>query len=127
MRGGTVLIRGNAAQRAADRLRRGLIIIEGNAGPQAGSGLFAGTLIICGRAGAFPGILMRRGTIILGNPSDLSPTFIPANQVDLVFTHLLTRATAPFSEKAATCVQTANTRYSGDMAILGKGELFVSE
>jgi formylmethanofuran dehydrogenase subunit C len=127
MRGGIVLVRGNAAQRAADRLRRGLIIIEGNAGHQAGSGLFAGTLIICGSAAPLPGILMRRGTIILGQPADLPPTFIPANHVDLVFTNLLTRAAAPFSKKAATCIQTATTRYSGDMAVLGKGELFVSE
>jgi formylmethanofuran dehydrogenase subunit C len=126
MRGGIVLVRGNAGQRPADRLRRGLVIIEGDAGPHAGSGLFAGTLIVCGRAGALPGILMRRGTIILGKPADLAPSFIAANPVGLVFTNLLTRATATLSAKAAACVQAATTRYSGDMAVLGKGELFVS-
>jgi formylmethanofuran dehydrogenase subunit C len=84
-------------------------------------------LIVCGRAGALPGILMRRGTIILGKPSDLAPTFIAANPVDLVFTNLLTRAAATLSAKAAACVQAATIRYSGDMSVLGKGELFVSE
>ena len=125
MRGGIVVVRGNTAQRPADRLRRGLVIIEGDAGPHAGSGLFAGTLIVCGGAGAYPGILMRRGTIILGKPADLAPSFVPANPVDLVFTNLLTRAAATFNPKAAACVQAAGTRYAGDMAVLGKGELFV--
>ena len=127
MRGGIVVVHGNAAQRAADRLRRGVVIIEGDTGPYAGSGLIAGTLIICGKAGTLPGILMRRGTIVLGKPSDLAPSFVTANHVDLVFTRLLSRAVATFSPKAATCVQAATTRYSGDMAVLGKGELFVSE
>jgi formylmethanofuran dehydrogenase subunit C len=124
MRGGIVLVRGTAGPRAADRLRRGLIIIEGNAGPHAGSGMIAGTLIICGATGPLPGILMRRGTIILGKPAELPPTFIPTGQTDLVFTRLLTRAITPLSEKAATCIQTANKRHAGDTAVLGKGELF---
>ena len=126
MRGGIVVVRGNAGERAADRLRRGFVIIEGDAGPYAGSGMFAGTLIVCGGAGALPGILMRRGTIILGKPADLAPTFIAAGHVELVFTTLLARAAAPFSAKAAACVRAAGTRYAGDMAVLGKGELFVA-
>ena len=34
---------------------------------------------------------------------------------------------AAFSAQAAACVDAAGTRYAGDMAVLGKGELFVSE
>ena len=104
MRGGVVLVRGSAGGRAADRLRRGLVVIEGDAGAHAGSGMVAGTLVVCGGAGALPGILMRRGTIVLGRPADLAPSFVSAGQVELVFTRLLGRAVAAFSDKAAACV-----------------------
>jgi formylmethanofuran dehydrogenase subunit C len=127
MRGGVVLVRGSVGGRVADRLRRGLVVIEGDAGAHAGSGMIAGTLVICGGAGALPGILMRRGTIVLGQAADLAPSFVTAGRVELVFTRLLGRAVASFSDKAAACVEAAGTRYAGDMAVLGKGELFVSE
>jgi formylmethanofuran dehydrogenase subunit C len=126
MRGGIVRVRGSAGPRAADRLRRGLIVIERDAGAFAGSGMVAGTLVVCGGAGALPGILMRRGTIVLGRPADLLPTFVASGQAQLVFTHLLERAVASVSEKAAACVKAAGMRYAGDMAVLGKGELFVA-
>jgi formylmethanofuran dehydrogenase subunit C len=126
MRGGIVVVRGHAGMRAADRLRRGLVIVEGNAGAHAGGGMVAGTLVVCGAAEGFPGILMRRGTIVLGGAADLAPTFIAAGRVELVFTQLLARAAAGFSAKAAACVRGAALRYAGDMAVLGKGEVFVS-
>jgi formylmethanofuran dehydrogenase subunit C len=127
MRGGVVLVRGAAGTRAADRLRRGLVIIEGDAGTHAGSGMVAGTLVVCGAAGSLPGILMRRGTIVLGKPAELAPTFVATGGVELVFTRLLADAVAPFSTKAAACVHAAGKRHAGDMAVLGKGELFAAE
>lgn len=126
MRGGVLLVRGRAGTRAGDRLRRGLVIVEGDAGEYAGSAMVAGTLVVCGAAGALPGILMRRGTIVLGQTSVLAPSFIAAARADLVFTALLARAVAPFSARAAACVLAAGGRYLGDMATLGKGEIFVS-
>jgi formylmethanofuran dehydrogenase subunit C len=125
MRGGVVVVRGRAGMRVADRLRRGLVIIEGDAGAHAGSGMVAGTLVICRAAGALPGILMRRGTIVLGAPAEMAPSFIATGGAELVFTRLLARAAARFSDVAAACVGTATTRYAGDMAVLGKGELLV--
>jgi formylmethanofuran dehydrogenase subunit C len=127
MRGGVVLVRGQTGERAADRLRRGLVIIEGDAGPHAGSGMVAGTLVVCGAVAALPGILMRRGPIVLGKTAELSPSFVATGGAGLVFTHMLARATAPFSDRAAVCVRAAGMRYAGDMAVLGKGELFVSD
>jgi formylmethanofuran dehydrogenase subunit C len=126
MRGGVVLVRGSAGMRAADRLRRGLVVVEGDAGVHAGSGMVAGTLVVCGGAGTLPGILMRRGTIVLGRTAELAPSFVVGGGVDLIFTRLLARSVASFSKKAAACVHAAGTRYAGDMAVLGKGELFVS-
>ena len=126
MRGGVVLVRGRAGDRAADRLRRGLVIVEGDAGAHAGSGMVAGTLVVCGAAGALPGILMHRGTIVLGRPAELAPSFVVTGGGDLVFVRLLARAVAAISERAAACVQGPGMRYAGDMAVMGKGEVFVS-
>jgi formylmethanofuran dehydrogenase subunit C len=125
MRGGIVLVRGEAGPRAADRLRRGLVIVEGDAGEHAGSGMVAGTLVVCGAVGPLPGILMRRGTIVLGKQAELAPSFV-ASGASPVFSQLLARAVAAFSEAAAGCVREAVARYAGDMAVLGKGEVFVS-
>ena len=36
MRGGIVVVRGNAGERAGDRMRRGPIVVEGAAGAFAG-------------------------------------------------------------------------------------------
>src|SRR5260370_39245851 len=51
MRGGVVVVRGKAGDRAGDRLRRGTIIIEGHAGAHAGSRMIPGTLILCRDSG----------------------------------------------------------------------------
>jgi formylmethanofuran dehydrogenase subunit C len=124
MRGGTIVVRGHAGIRAGDRMRRGLVIVEGDAGPHAASAMIAGTLVVCGGAGPLPGILMRRGTIVLGRPAALAPSFLPTGGTDLVFTRLLAQSAATFSATAASCIRAATIRHAGDLAALGKGEVF---
>ena len=125
MAGGTVLVRGSAAERAGDCLRRGLIVIEGRAGPHPGSRMLAGTLIICGTAGASPGYLMRRGTLVLGAAKALLPTFVPAGEAGGAFRRLLAGALTALSPRAARLVARAPDRFMGDMASLGKGEILL--
>jgi formylmethanofuran dehydrogenase subunit C len=125
MAGGIVVVRGNAAERAGDCLRRGLIVIEGRAGPHPGSRMLAGTLIICGAAGASPGYLMRRGTLVLGAAKALLPTFVPAGEASGAFRRLLAGALTALSPRAARLVGRAQDRFMGDMASLGKGEILV--
>ncbi|WP_342643560.1 formylmethanofuran dehydrogenase subunit C [Rhodoligotrophos ferricapiens] len=125
MRGGVLRIAGNAGARAGDRMRRGLIAIGGNAGAYAGSRMIAGSLLIGGQAGALPGYLMRRGTIVLGRaPLSTSPSFVGSGQADDVFLRLLFREVAQkgfaFRSEAAG---SGWLRFSGDMAVLGRGEL----
>jgi len=60
MTGGLLIVRGNAGERAGDRLRRGTIVIEGAAGDFPGSRMIAGTLIVLKDCGTLPGYLMRR-------------------------------------------------------------------
>ncbi len=126
MRGGVVLVRGRAGDRAGDRLRRGTIVVEGSAGPYAGSRMIAGTLVVLGRTGPLPGYLMKRGTIVLGDRSEeMSPTFIDCGVHDLVALRLMADFFGGHSPRAARLLRRPLRRLAGDMATLGKGEIFV--
>lgn len=128
MAGGAVVVRGNAGNRAGDRLRRGTIVVEGTAGALAASRLIAGTVVVCGGAGAMPGSLMRRGTVLLGGAVPmLLPTFVPLGCAEGgVFLVLLARALRPLSPMAAALARAPARRFGGDMASLGKGEILVA-
>jgi formylmethanofuran dehydrogenase subunit C len=125
MRGGLVVVRGNAGARAGDRLRRGTILVEGSAGPYAGARMIAGTLMVRRRAGPLPGYLMRRGTIVLGDGTDdLSPTFVDCGVHRLVAIGLAAAFAGEHSSGLAARLRRPLRRLAGDMAALGKGEIF---
>jgi formylmethanofuran dehydrogenase subunit C len=125
MRGGVVLVHGRAGERAGDRLRRGTIVVEGDAGAYAGSRMIAGTLVVLGRTGPLPGYLMKRGTIILGDKSEeLSPTFVDCGVHDLVALRLMASFLGGLSARAGKLFKRPLRRLAGDMATLGKGEIF---
>jgi len=127
MRGGVVTVRGDVGDRAGDRMRRGTIIVEGKAGRHAGSRMIAGTLLVRRVAGALPGYLMRRGTLVLGEGCDgFSPTFVDCGVHDLVATRLLESFVKAYSARAASILRRPLRRLAGDMAVLGKGEIFCS-
>ena len=126
MRGGIVVVRGGTGARAADRMRRGTIIVEGEAGPYAGSRMIAGTLIVHRKAGPLPGYLMKRGSIVLGEGcSELSPTFLDCGAHRLLAMRLWAGLVEPYSERAAALLRRPLRRFACDMAVSGKGELFV--
>ena len=125
MTGGLIVVAGSAAARAGDRMRRGTIIIEGDAGAYAGSRMTAGTLVVAGKAGPLPGYLQRRGTLVFGAVTDMSPGFVDCGASELVFLALLRRFVLAESLTAGKLLGQRLTRYAGDMAVLGKGEMFV--
>jgi len=126
MSGGVVVVRGNAGERAGDRLRRGAVIIEGKAGDDAGSRMLAGTLIVRGAVGRRAGYLMRRGTIVLGAAiEDLGPTFVDCGVHDLTTFRLMANYVRDVSPRSAEVLRGPLRRFAGDTAILGKGEIFV--
>jgi formylmethanofuran dehydrogenase subunit C len=125
MSGGLLVLRGAAGPRAGDRLRRGTILIEGDAGDWLGSRLIAGTLIVLGRVGVSPGYLMRRGTIVLAKPPALASTFVDCGQFASSFPAVFGRFLLPESRAAARLFHAPLRRFAGDMAVLGKGEIFV--
>lgn len=122
--GATLVIRGQAGDHLGDRMRRGLLI-AGAAGAYAGSRMIAGT-IAAETVGDHPGYGMRRGTILSGAHGALSPSFVETGSHDLVFLRLLSRALRALSPTHADLAAGALRRYSGDLATLGKGELWVS-
>jgi formylmethanofuran dehydrogenase subunit C len=125
MRGGLVVVRGSAGARAGDRLRRGVILVEGGAGAYAGARMIAGTLMVRRRAGPLPGYLMRRGTIVLGDGADdISPTFVDCGVHRLVGLRLIAGFVNEHSPGLASRLGRPLRRLAGDMATLGKGEIF---
>jgi len=126
MRGGTVVVRGRAGERAGDRMRRGTIIIEGEAGSYAGSRMIAGTLIVGRKAGPLPGFLMKRGTIVLGaGCSAISPTFVDCGQHELLGMRLLAGFIDGYSKRGASLLRRPLQRLAGDMAVRGNGEILI--
>jgi formylmethanofuran dehydrogenase subunit C len=126
MQGGVIVVRGGAGARAGDRMRRGTIVVEGPCGAYAASRMIAGTLVLLQDAGPLPGYLMKRGTIVLGAGCErMSPTFIDCGTHDLVAMRLLADFVAAYSRRAGAILGRPLRRYAGDMAVLGKGEIFV--
>ena len=127
MRGGTLVVRGNAGERFADRMRRGTALVFGDAGDFLASRLVAGTIAIGGRAGAHVGYGMRRGSVVFaGSAPSVATSFVPALVEPVVAWQLLARDLArhggPFAGLAARRIG----RHLGDLSADGKGELIVA-
>jgi formylmethanofuran dehydrogenase subunit C len=127
MKGGTVLVKGNAGQRVGDHMRRGQILIEGNAGDYCGSRMLAGTIAVMGTTGRYLGYSMRRGTLLLWNQPQLSATFNDCGSHTLAFLPLLFASFKSLNSRFAEQAQAFKRvqRYGGDMSEIGRGEVLV--
>ena len=126
MRGGTLVVRGNAGARFGDRMRRGTALIFGDAGEFLASRMVAGTIALAGRAGAHVGYGMRRGSIVFaGAAPQVAATFVPAVAGAPVFWQLLSRDLARHGGAFASLAARGFDRHLGDVAAGGKGELIV--
>ena len=125
MNGGLIHVGGSAGARAGDRMRRGFLLIEGAAGDYVGSRMIAGTIAIGGKAGALPGYLMNRGTILLaGGAERMAPTFQDCGAFELVAARLIAAHVEKASARLGAAFRGSLRRYAGDLAALGKGEIF---
>jgi formylmethanofuran dehydrogenase subunit C len=103
------------------------VLVGGDAGDFAASRLVAGTIGIAGKLGAHYAYGMRRGTLLLTQrPAHLPPTFAEGGRSFDVFWALLVRSLAgeiaPFSQWRTASLP---TRYVGDLAVDGRGEILV--
>jgi len=128
MRGGTLLVGGNAGERCGDRMRRGTVLIAGRVGDFVASRMVAGTIAVAGAISAHPAFGMRRGTLVLASARPvLLPTFV-STQHDLsviwrLLAASLARIFAPYGTQFALLEQRLPLRCAGDLAVEGKGEV----
>jgi formylmethanofuran dehydrogenase subunit C len=127
MRGGMILIKGNAGERTGDRLRRGTILIEGSVGDFCGSNMIAGTIAVLDRVGTGIGLGMRRGTLICTRmPAGIPLTFNDNGVHDLGFLRVMQKSFKDLDSRFASWPgSTRAHRFSGDLACAGLGEILV--
>jgi formylmethanofuran dehydrogenase subunit C len=76
MKGGTIIIHGNAGSEIGFSMGGGTIIVDGNAGSLPGVGMMGGTILIKGGCIGKAGARMTGGRIIIcGDPGDILPSF----------------------------------------------------
>ncbi len=127
MVGGTLVVRGRAGARVADRMRRGTVVVHGDVGDFAASRMVAGTLAIGGGCGAMPGWGMRRGSVVFaGVAPPIASTFVDVRSDAGVFWQLLARDLVRFGPAFDDLPRRRLTRFAGDLAVRGKGELLVA-
>ncbi len=128
LQNGFVLIEQNAADGLARCVRRGTIVVGGAAEGEVCAGLRGGTVLLLGGAADESRLArgMCRGTILLPAGTRAPDGFRLAADVDLVFLRLLFLR---LRERGVSVPEGWNggtfTRFVGDAAGLGKGELFV--
>lgn len=127
MQGGSIVVEGDIGERTGDRMRRGTIIAKGRFGRWAGVRMMGGTLWTTAGFGEEPGIQMRRGTLIAPQVERLCPTFGDGGVHDLVILRILSRdAKERLGPLAPPPLPDKVRKFSGDLAIFGKGELLLT-
>lgn len=126
MRGGEIVVGGNAGARVAERMRRGLILVRGDTGPSCAARMIAGTVVVRGRLGPGAARGMRRGTLLLDQtPEGLPVTFYDGGIQELGFLTLMEHEIARLEERPPPAAVPPRRRWVGDLANGGLGEILV--
>jgi formylmethanofuran dehydrogenase subunit C len=128
MRGGVILIEGSGGHEVGGYMRRGLIVVRGDVEDHTGARMVAGSIFVLGRLGARTGGGMKRGSIVCFHTPDMLPTFRLTSTYTPLFIPIFLRSLQARGFSVSE-VQRARhfTRYCGDMAELGKGEILVCQ
>lgn len=128
MRGGVLLIEGSAGHEVGGYMRRGLIVVRGDVQDHTGARMVAGSIFVLGRLGERTGGGMKRGSIVCFHTPDMLPTFRLTATYTPLFIPIFLRSLEARGFSVSE-VQRAKhfTRYCGDMAELGKGEILVCQ
>jgi formylmethanofuran dehydrogenase subunit C len=126
MRGGELLIDGDAGDELGAVMRRGLIAVGGRVVAFAGAGMVAGSVFAFGPVGPHAGAGMKRGTIAaFGSGLELLPTFRYDCTYSPAFIDLYLRHLRALGFAVPARIGGAFTRYRGDLVALGLGEILV--
>ena len=125
MRGGTVIVKGNAGDRVGDQMRRGLILIEGNVGNYCASRMIAGTIGVLGNVGEYACFNMKRGTLLLAKRPKLHASIQDCGTHTLPFLNLLFKSFKPFNTQFSNIETKRVQRFVGDAACSGNGEILI--
>ena len=128
MRGGEIVVCGDAGAQAGAGLRRGLIAVAGRAGEAAGLRMLAGTLVALGGLGPRAGAGMRRGSIVTMAPADPLATFAFSCTYRPPFMRLyLRRLRALGLAVSDEQLDGRYARWCGDGLELRRGEILILE
>jgi formylmethanofuran dehydrogenase subunit C len=125
MRGGIVIVKGNAGDRVGDQMRRGLILIEGNVGDYCASRMIAGTIGVLGTVGSYTGFNMKRGTLLFTKLPTLHATIQDCGSHTLPFLNLLFKSFTKLNTKFSNVETKRVQRFVGDAACNGNGEILL--
>ena len=126
---GLIIVKGNAGSEIGAVMRRGLIVVMGDTGDFAGARMIAGSIFVFGHLGKRAGAGMKRGSIVaLGTCEPLLPTYrfeLTFQPVFLnIFFNRLRKWGLPVDPKTGNGFF---RRYSGDINLLGKGEILIHD
>jgi len=128
MRGGEIVVHGDAGEQAGAGLRRGLVAVAGRTGAGAGLNALAGTIVAFGALGAHAGAGMRRASIVALGEVALLPTYVRACTYRPPFLRLcLRRLRALGLPVTDEQLEGEYTRWSGDTLELRRGEILILE
>jgi len=114
MKGGTIVVHGNAGSEVGVGMERGMIMVEGGAGNLVGSDMLGGTIVVKGCCGLYPGAGMSGGRVIIGGRVG---TILPSFYVD---------STVPSISVRGIKLDKPFMLFIGDVVVGGKGLLYIS-
>jgi formylmethanofuran dehydrogenase subunit C len=125
MLGGELIVRGSAGPETGSFMRRGLLAVARRAGERTGLGMIAGTVIIVGAAGADSGLWSKRGSVVALGSIIPPATYVYACTYRPIHLRvILGRLRAVYGLPIRRQHITGQfSRFSGDFAELGKGEI----
>jgi formylmethanofuran dehydrogenase subunit C len=126
VRGGEIVVHGDAGEQAGAGLRRGLFAVGGRVGEAAGLRMLAGTIVALGGLGPRAGAGMRRGSIVTMAPATPPATFVFSCTYRPPFLRLyLRRLRALGLAVSDDQIDARYARWCGDGLELRRGEILI--
>ena len=127
MRGGTILVDGDAGNEIGHSLRRGMIAIGGSIGDLAGFNMLAGTILVGTGQGIRHGAGMHRGTLVFLSEErpELLPTFTFGGRQHPLVMRMLSRELQKLGFGKFELLQKEFDLYHGDQIEGGRGEILI--